>query len=202
MYPFVVVLPDGAVDVANELAQGIKPVRVPEIDFELVVEGFLVAVLPRTAGLAPRDRNAALFEQVHERFRLILLAIVRMEDDRLRMVEEGVRKRLHAERRSFPYCHMEADDLSREEIEDGRDIHLPAMEDEFREIRRPDVVRVRWHHFEKQVRICPFHLAFPVFLAMPAVWLDAEETHHPSHTLPVHAKRLGQPPGTIRWPLA
>jgi len=42
----VVVLPRDAVDFRNELAQGFEPVRIPEIDFELVVERLLVSVLP------------------------------------------------------------------------------------------------------------------------------------------------------------
>ena len=43
----VVVRPDGTVDLCNEVAERREPIRIPEIDLELVVKALLVPVLPR-----------------------------------------------------------------------------------------------------------------------------------------------------------
>ena len=49
-------------------------------------------------------------------------------------------KCLHGERRSLPRPHMEAHQLSREEIDDGTHVDLLSMERELGEIRCPDMV--------------------------------------------------------------
>ena len=51
MYSGVVVDPDGEVDLCYQLPERFEAARISKVDFELVVEALLVAILPRAAGV-------------------------------------------------------------------------------------------------------------------------------------------------------
>jgi hypothetical protein len=71
------------------------------------------------------------------------------------VMEERIGQGLDRERRPFPRAHADAHELSREEIDDRRDIDLLPAVDEFREVGRPYLVRMRGRGFEEQVREGP-----------------------------------------------
>ena len=98
MDPRVVVVPEGLVDFRHELSKRCEPIGIADIDFELVVERFLVAVLPRTSGPASRDRDAALLKRSDEYHGVVFTPIVRMEDRRALVMEERVRQSSHCEK--------------------------------------------------------------------------------------------------------
>ncbi len=53
---------------------------------------------------------------------------------------------------------MDAHQPSRKEIDDRGDVHLLSVKDDLREIGRPDVVWIRGHHGEEEVREHPLRL--------------------------------------------
>lgn len=65
MDPSVVVVADLLVDGFDQLSDMVEPFQVPELELEIVVEGFLVSVLPRTRFATVRDLDA---EALKKRF--------------------------------------------------------------------------------------------------------------------------------------
>ena len=75
----VVVGPHCPIYFSDEFSIRLEAVRVAQVHLELVVEGFLVAVLPRGAGPRAGYFNAELFEYRDERLGFIFPAVVGVE---------------------------------------------------------------------------------------------------------------------------
>ena len=84
----IVVVVDGAVDLGDEFSERIEAIRIAELNLELVVEALLVSVLPRTPFLRARDLNVAIREYLPECDRVVLDAVVAVEDGGTRIVEK------------------------------------------------------------------------------------------------------------------
>jgi len=110
-----------------------------------------------------------------------------MEDGWPWMVEERVRQCSHGERCSLSRPHVQTPELSRKEIDDRTHVDLLSMEGKLSEVGRPDMVRIRWHDTEQEVREVPFCLAFPIFSSMSAVGFDSVDPHDALRSFPVHA---------------
>ena len=63
MYSSVVVVPDLLVHRFNQFSDVIEPFEVPELKLEIVVERFLVSILPWTRLAAVRDLGAEALKQ-------------------------------------------------------------------------------------------------------------------------------------------
>ena len=129
-----VVYVDGAVDLGDELAECREAVRIAELHLELVVEGLLVAVLPRAAFLGAGDLDVAIREYLPERDRIVLNAVVGVEDVRSRVMVERSAERLDHDDRAVRRCHRDANDVSRVHVHDGRKIHGAAFPRDIREL--------------------------------------------------------------------
>lgn len=158
----VVVGPDRAVDLGHELAQVLESGGIAEIDFQFVVERLLIAVLPGAARSRAGNRDAARFENLRKRFRHVLPAVVRVEDRGFRTMHQCLHERFDGERGAFPHRHVYRDDPPHEDVEYRRNIHPLPAKHEFRENRRPHVVRIRGADFEQKIRERLYCLAFPV----------------------------------------
>lgn len=77
----MVVRPDCAVNFVHQLTERFEPGRITEINFEFVVEGFLIAVLPRTAGSRARDESADSLERLNENTGIVFTPIVAVKND-------------------------------------------------------------------------------------------------------------------------
>ncbi len=80
MYAGVVVRMNCSINSGHQLTQRLEAVRITQINFELVVETFLVAILPGTARFGARDIDAECGECSDEYLRAVLTAVVGVED--------------------------------------------------------------------------------------------------------------------------
>ncbi len=74
--PSVVVVADLLVDGFDQLSDVVEPFEVPELKLEIVVERFLVSVLPRTRLATVRDLDAEALKQGLIGSRDILAALI------------------------------------------------------------------------------------------------------------------------------
>ena len=115
-----------------------QAIRVSQVDLELVVERFLVPILPRASFLAARDGYTETREQLPERPGMVLAPVVAVEDGRAAMVEKRVTERLYDDTCRMCDEHSNPDHLPTEQINGRRHDHVLAMVRQMREIRRPD----------------------------------------------------------------
>src|SRR3989344_4716692 len=196
----VVVVVDGAVDFGDELAERCEPIRVAELHFELVVEGLLVAVLPRTTFLRARDLDAAVREYLPEGNRVVLDAIVAVEDPRTWIVEERRPQRLDHEHCSVRRENGGAEDGARVHVHDGGEVDGRALPSDVGEIGDPRVVHARWRHDHEEIRVFDdLVLGFSPPSSSAPICLDAEEPHHPQdRPLIFPSKGGGNSPVSVR----
>lgn len=79
MNPLVVVLPDSLIYLINQLAQCFELCGSSQINFEFVIEWFLIAVLPRAAGSGTGNRYSDSFQSFDENSQIVFAAIVGVE---------------------------------------------------------------------------------------------------------------------------
>src|SRR3989344_3316565 len=142
MDPGVVLLPDCPVNRVDELPECFESCGISKIDLELVVERFLVAVLPRASGSRAGDQCSDSMQRFNEGTGIVLATVVAVEDCR-----PGVGgDRIHESRQCQLYrvsgVHRYPDDLPREQILNRCHIHCLAMKRYVGEVRHPDMVLV------------------------------------------------------------
>lgn len=175
MDPSGIVVVDRSVDRRHKLAEIFASCRISQIKLELSIEGFLVPVFPRAAGMGTGDEDAEIGEYPDERLRLVLSAVVRVEDRRMRMVEERIAERLDHKRRAFADGNRDTDDLAGVQIEYGRDVDPSALKPHFGEVSGPDMVGVAWHCRSQEIGVDRRILWFTVlFCSSPASRFDAK----------------------------
>lgn len=80
MDPRVIVLPDKAVDLIDQLAHCPEPLRITQFHFELGVERLLVAILPGGGLGATRYLDAEFGKSSQKYLGVVLPAVIRIED--------------------------------------------------------------------------------------------------------------------------
>ncbi len=175
-----VVAMERLVDGGGEFAERSETVRVAQVDLELVVEGLLVAVLPRTALLAAGDGNAKVCEQCTERLRVVFAPVVRVKDGRATVGEDGVRKGLDDERSTMTCRDCRTHHAPRIQVDCRRDRDIATLEAEVGEIGCPNTaVEGRGDELEQVRILLALWLNSAPFRPPPSVRLDAEELHDP-----------------------
>ena len=86
----VVVVVDLEIKGFHEFRDGFESGCITEVFFELAVEGFLKAVLPRRSLGAERGLNLVQFEKIKVGVGLILTALIGVEIGRCRMFAERI----------------------------------------------------------------------------------------------------------------
>ncbi len=81
----IVVGVDGFVDLINQFSEGTESARISKINLELIVEGFLITILPRASRGASGYSYSQIIQDLDKILGVILTAIVRMYDLRDRM---------------------------------------------------------------------------------------------------------------------
>jgi hypothetical protein len=175
---------DSLADCGDEFSECFKPIGISEVNFEFVIERFLIAILPGTGFAAHGEGNAEVLRKGDIVFRSIFASLIGMQDHWCRMRiyrrDQGCHHQLHAVRRE----DTEPDDFSGEQIDDRCQIHGLAMKRNMGEVGSPDVVRILWKFSEQEARErLSIRFAFPEFLASPAVRLDAKFFHHSPDSL-------------------
>jgi len=189
----VIVLPDRLIDDEHKLAKRLESCRITEVDLELRIERFLIAVLPWASRCRTRDHHANSLQSLNMHISIVFAAVVAVEDSRSRIVVQGVHECREHELYRVVGVYREADDLSGIEVDDGGDIHESPLVWDIREVCRPDVILVHWlcGHQEIWINHLDIRCSVP-FLASSAVCLDAEDVHHSLHLLAVHLEMDGE----------
>jgi len=89
----MVVVMDLLINAGNQLANGIKAIRITKFLLEAAIKGFLVAILPWGSDIADRDLDAALLQISGATFGQKLIALIAMEDRGLRAACQGALER-------------------------------------------------------------------------------------------------------------
>ena len=199
MNPRGVVVVDSAVDSRHQFPEHCASVRIAQIDLELAVEALLVSILPRTTGMRTRDENTKAGKYRDECTRVVLSAVVRMEDCRMRMIEECTGGRLYRDLCSFAERHGNTDNLTGIHIDHRGDVDPLPFEPHLGEISSPYVVLVlryrRGQEVSVEVNIPWFSV---LFRSSSAPCFDAKLPHHALRALLVDPQMLCDPPVSIR----
>ncbi len=203
MDAYGVVHVDGTVDFGDKLTERGKAVRIAQLDFELVVEGLLVAVLPRATFLGAGNLDIAIHKDFSERNRVVLDAVVGVEYVRSWVVVEGSTQRLYHDDCAMRRRDVDAHDVSRVHIHYGRKVHHAAFPRDVREIGDPRVMWIRWCDTHEDVWI--YDGLFPRFFPPPSsasVRFHAEQFHHALHFLFVELEMQRDATESVRRKLA
>ena len=188
-------MPDRLIDSEHQLAECREPRWIAEVDLELVVEGLLVAVLPRAARSRAGDHRADGLQCFDIYFGIVFTAIVAVEDSRSRMIVQSVHECREYELYRMRGVYRETDDLPGIEVDNGSDVYEPSLKRDIREVSTPDVVLVHRTDGHQEVRIN--NLDVVGLLPLPAsspVCLNAEDIHHSLHFLAIHLEMDGETP--------
>lgn|SRR3989344_573582 len=190
-----------SVDLVDEFPQRFESPRITEIHLELIVEGFLIPVLPRASCMTHGLRDA---EEVAEHLHVsgcVLAPSVTMENLRRGMLMNAGEERIDDELDAVIGEYGESSDSSCEEIHHRTEVESGVLPVYMREIRGPDVIRIRRFDLHKEIGddIFRFLLRLFPFSPPPTVGLNPEEFHHPERPFLVHPEVQSKPPVPIAW---
>ena len=178
----------------HQLSQGIEPIRITEVNLELVVERFLIPILPRRSFSRHGYLDARRLAEFLKYFGGIFASLIRMDEVRPRMIHEATHHRLQSESTRMHGHHGRSDNFSGEHIHDGGKIHEPIFPEYVCEVRDPNLVdplKLRDNQEIRELLVFPWFCPFPG-LSLASVRLDAVKLHDSQDAFFVDVQCCGQ----------
>lgn len=172
---------------------------ITKINFELRVEGFLIAVLPRATCTTHGLSNAEEFTQQSHIVGGVFTASITVQNIGGRMFVDAGEERVVDERSSMIGKDAETDDASRKQIHHRTEEECRILPIDMGEVCDPDMVRVLWLCGKQQIlhHVFWLHRGLSPLFPSPAVWLNAIELHDSAYPLLVHFQMQGKSPMSV-----